>query len=75
MYGPGYIKALKGPFDKIKIMAVGGINELNVSKYFSHGADAVAFGAGILKPNWLEEKRFDIIEDKLKQFIENCKPE
>lgn len=73
MYGPGYIKALKGPFDSLKIMAVGGINEQTVSKYFLHGADAVAFGAGVVRPNLLEEGRFDLIEEKIRFFLDQCK--
>lgn len=75
MYGPGYIKALKGPFDKMKIMAVGGINENNAGKYMNHGADAVAFGAGILRPNWMDEGRYDIIEEKIKQLVNNLNSE
>ncbi|MBN1952392.1 MAG: bifunctional 4-hydroxy-2-oxoglutarate aldolase/2-dehydro-3-deoxy-phosphogluconate aldolase [Bacteroidales bacterium] len=73
MYGPGYIKALKGPFDSLKIIAVGGINEGNVAKFIAHGADAVAFGAGIIRPVWLEEGKFDIITDKIRQLTTNCR--
>jgi len=71
IYGPGYIRALKGPFENIKIMAVGGVNEQNISLFFKQGADAVAFGAGILKSEWLDNNRFDLIEEKLHLLIKS----
>jgi 2-dehydro-3-deoxyphosphogluconate aldolase/(4S)-4-hydroxy-2-oxoglutarate aldolase len=73
VFGPGYIKELKGPFNNIKIMAVGGINEKNVSEYFASGADAVAFGGSIFNLKWMEDKRFDLIENKIHDLINNYK--
>ena len=73
MYGPGYVRALKGPFDTIKIMAVGGVNEKNIAQFFLQGASAVAFGAGILRPEWLENNNFDFIEEKLKLLVKAYK--
>ena len=73
VYGPGYIRALKGPFDDIKIMAVGGVSEKNIAQYFLQGASAVAFGAGIFRPEWLQNNHFDFIEDKLKLLIKAYK--
>jgi 2-dehydro-3-deoxyphosphogluconate aldolase/(4S)-4-hydroxy-2-oxoglutarate aldolase len=69
MFGPNYIKALKGPFENIKIMAVGGIDEQNISLFFKQGADAVAFGAGILRSEWMNSNRFDLIDEKLQLLI------
>ncbi len=73
MYGPGYIRALKGPFPNIKIMAVGGVTEQNISLFFKQGANAVAFGAGILRAEWLEKDRFDLIGEKLSLLIKAYK--
>jgi 2-dehydro-3-deoxyphosphogluconate aldolase/(4S)-4-hydroxy-2-oxoglutarate aldolase len=73
LYGPGYIKMLKAPFDSIKIMAVGGVNEQNIAEYFRQGADAVAFGAGIIRPEWLDKKRYDLIEKQLGILIQSYK--
>ncbi len=69
LLGPAYIKMLKGPFDKIKIIAVGGVDEKNITEYFRQGADAVAFGAGIVRPEWLNKNRYDLIEEHLSSFI------
>jgi len=73
MFGPGYIRALKGPFSDIKIMAVGGINEQNIAMFFKQGADAVAFGAGIIRHEWLDKDRYDLMEEKLSLLIKSYK--
>ena len=73
LIGPGYIAALKGPFDRIRIMAVGGVNEQNILRYFNHGADAVAVGAGVFRPNWLDEGKYDMISQKINQLLNSMK--
>ena len=68
--GPKHIKSLKGPFDKIKMMAVGGISIENIEDYFKSGADAVAFGASIFDRELIEQKEFDTIERLIRCFVE-----
>ena len=69
LFGPKYIKELKGPFDKIRIMAVGGVSETNIHTFFECGAEAVAFGASIFNLKWMREGHYNLVEDKLKDFI------
>jgi 2-dehydro-3-deoxyphosphogluconate aldolase/(4S)-4-hydroxy-2-oxoglutarate aldolase len=69
VFGPGYIKALKGPFDKLKLMAVGGVRLDNVGEYFSCGADAVAFGASVFKKEWLKAKDFESIGQLVEKYV------
>lgn len=45
--GPSYIKELKGPFDKVKLLACGGVRPENIKEYFEAGAAAVAIGGSI----------------------------
>ncbi|MGB2599328.1 MAG: bifunctional 4-hydroxy-2-oxoglutarate aldolase/2-dehydro-3-deoxy-phosphogluconate aldolase, partial [Candidatus Omnitrophota bacterium] len=68
-FGPGYIKALKGPFDGVRLMAVGGVNLENVDEYFSSGADAIAFGAGVFKKEWIEAKDFASIGRLVGEYV------
>lgn len=75
VFGPPYIKELKGPFNTTKIMAVGGINEHNINAYFYNGADAVAFGASIFNIQWLAEGRYELIKEKIISLIKNYKNE
>ncbi len=69
VFGPGYIKALKGPFEKIKLMAVGGVNLDNIAEYFSCSVDAVAFGASVFKKEWLEKKDFASIGKLVSEYV------
>jgi 2-dehydro-3-deoxyphosphogluconate aldolase/(4S)-4-hydroxy-2-oxoglutarate aldolase len=73
LFGAGYVRAVKAPFDDIKVIAVGGVGPQNISKFFDNGADAVAFGAGIIRHKWLEENKYDLIEQHLKSLIEAYK--
>ena len=69
LFGAGYLRAVKAPFNDIKIVAVGGIGPQNISKFFENGADAVAFGAGVIRNIWLKENQYDLIEQHLQLLI------
>lgn len=68
MFGPSYLKSIKAPLPDIKILAVGGVKDNNVKDYLSNGADAVAIGAGIVKPEWVEQQNFPAIKDRIIRF-------
>jgi 2-dehydro-3-deoxyphosphogluconate aldolase/(4S)-4-hydroxy-2-oxoglutarate aldolase len=67
--GPDYIKLLKGPFDKIKLMAVGGINPENISDFFSSGASAVALGGSIFSTKRMADREFSLIQKEIEEFM------
>jgi 2-dehydro-3-deoxyphosphogluconate aldolase/(4S)-4-hydroxy-2-oxoglutarate aldolase len=73
VFGPKYIKELKGPFDRIKLMAVGGVRLENIAEYFSSGADAVAFGASVFKREWLDAGDFRSIGELVGKYVEAVK--
>lgn len=70
MLGPKYFKELKGPFNDVKLMAVGGVNEDNIGDYFKSGADAVAFGASVFKREWIEKKDYSAIGALVGRYVE-----
>jgi 2-dehydro-3-deoxyphosphogluconate aldolase/(4S)-4-hydroxy-2-oxoglutarate aldolase len=69
-FGPTYFKEIKGPFDKIELLACGGINAATIQSFFSHGASAAAFGASIFKKEWLIKNQLHNIEKSIKNLIE-----
>jgi len=73
LFGPKYIKELKGPYDRIKLMAVGGVDTANIAEFFSCGADAVAFGASVFRKEWLEKKDFASIGKLVKEYVDKVK--
>lgn len=68
LQGPDYIKSIKGPFPDIKIMAVGGINKTNARDFLESGAEAVAIGAGIIRPEWIEKENHEAITGAIVEF-------
>jgi 2-dehydro-3-deoxyphosphogluconate aldolase/(4S)-4-hydroxy-2-oxoglutarate aldolase len=67
--GPTYFKQVKGPFDKVKLMAVGGVNPKNIKDYLGSGADAVALGASIYSLKRMENKLFNEIQNDIEDFM------
>ena len=49
--GPGYIKALRGPMPKVKLMVTGGVqpNEANLREWFGAGVNFVGIGSQLIK--------------------------
>ena len=67
--GPDYFNLLKGPFDQIKLMAVGGINPRNIPDYFSAGASAVALGGSIFSQTRMTNEEFPTIQREIEEFM------
>ncbi len=67
--GPEYFNVIKGPFEKIRLMAVGGVGPKNISEFLSAGADAVALGGSILSPSRMREKKFSLIQKEIEVFL------
>lgn len=60
--GPQYIKALNGPFGNIDFLAVGGIDENNISEYIDAGVSGFGIGANIINKKMIKEKDWDALE-------------
>ena len=68
--GPGYIKALKGPFPYIEMMPTGGGSATNVGEWFAAGVFGVGAGSELCPPNLAKEGRFDEITAKARDFLQ-----
>ena len=67
--GPKYIKALKGPFPQIEMIPTGGVNLETAGDFLKAGACAVAVGGELVDAKTIKEGRFDIIEDRARQYL------
>jgi 2-dehydro-3-deoxyphosphogluconate aldolase/(4S)-4-hydroxy-2-oxoglutarate aldolase len=67
--GPDYFRTILGPFDKILLMAVGGINSSNAVQYLEAGASALAIGGSIFTPARIKNLEFDTIQKEVCQFV------
>lgn len=70
-FGPEYFRELKGPFDKIELLACGGVTPQNITRYFECGASAFAFGASVFSRDRLANKDFEGMGRSIKAYVEN----
>jgi 2-dehydro-3-deoxyphosphogluconate aldolase/(4S)-4-hydroxy-2-oxoglutarate aldolase len=55
VFGPEYIREVKGPFNDIELLACGGVSADNMAAFFAAGASAVAFGGSVFKEQLLTQ--------------------
>lgn len=67
--GPDYIRELRGPFDQIPLVAVGGVRLDNMTTYFEAGAHAVGVGDALFGKTALAQRSVEDIEINVKRFI------
>src|SRR5437016_10955240 len=68
--GAKYIKALKGPFPQIDMIPTGGVNLETAGEFLKAGACAVAVGGELVDAKSIKEGRFDLIQDRARQYLE-----
>lgn len=66
--GPGYLKALKGPFPDIQLMPTGGVDLENAGKFLEAGAVCLAVGGKLIDKAAMEEGNFEVITENAKKF-------
>lgn len=67
--GPKYIKALKGPYPHIEMCPTGGVNLETAGEFLKAGACAVAVGGELVDAKSIKEGRFDVIEERARQYL------
>jgi 2-dehydro-3-deoxyphosphogluconate aldolase/(4S)-4-hydroxy-2-oxoglutarate aldolase len=72
LLGPPYIRELRGPFDDIDLVAVGGVTPDNIRDYFDAGARAVGASSALFGKAALREKDLTKLSGNVSAFIEVC---
>ncbi len=67
--GAGYIKDVMAPYDKAKLIAVGGINAENSEEYRKSGAFGIGVGGSLCKVP--EDRDFGKISDYARRLVES----
>jgi len=70
-FGPGYFREIKGPFDKISLLACGGVTPENMKDYFAGGADAVSFGSSVFRKEWMASGDFKSISRLVADYMQH----
>ncbi len=71
--GPQYLKDIKGPFPQIRLTPTGGVTLENTAEFIRAGAACVSVATALVDKKALAEKKFDVISDKARLFIEAVK--
>ena len=71
-FGPEYIRELRGPYEQIPLVAVGGVDLGNIREYFAAGARAVGASTSLFGRKALKEHNIEEIAQHVKKFIAHC---
>lgn len=71
VYGPGFVKAIKGPQPWTSIMPTGGVapTEVNLRGWFEAGVTCVGMGSKLIDNDLITEERYAELEAKTKEAI------
>ena len=70
--GPSYIRELRGPFEHIPLVAVGGVTIENVGDHLQAGAAAVGVGISLFGEQAVKEEDWEAVRKNVKKFIKRC---
>ncbi|MBR4058903.1 MAG: bifunctional 4-hydroxy-2-oxoglutarate aldolase/2-dehydro-3-deoxy-phosphogluconate aldolase [Lachnospiraceae bacterium] len=71
--GTAYIKAVRGPINHVRLLAVGGVNEKNIGEFIKAGVDGAGVGGNLVNKEWIARGEFDKITALAKEFVENAR--
>lgn len=63
-YGPGFVKAIKGPCPWLSIMPTGGVSpeEANLTAWFNAGVTCVGMGSKLISKDILKDRDFKLLQ-------------
>lgn len=72
VYGPGFVKAIKGPSPWTRVMPTGGVSteEENLRGWFEAGVSAVGMGSDMVSKDIISGKKWDVLTDRVRRTLE-----
>lgn len=68
--GPQYIKDLRGPYNNIDMIPVGGVDISNARDFIKAGSIALGVGGSLIKKEFLENNDYKALQELAQRFIE-----
>ena len=68
---PAYVKAVCGPFNHIKFLAVGGVNADNAADFLKAGAVGVGVGGNLVNKDWIKAGEYEKVRDEAAKYVRN----
>ena len=74
-YGPGFVKAVKGPQPWTSIMPTGGVStdKANLKAWFEAGVTCVGMGSKLISKELMAREDFDVLEMNVKETLATIK--
>lgn len=67
--GPGYIRAMKGPFPDTRMLAAGGVTQTNAAEYILAGAAALGIGGDLIPRKAIRMREAHWVHELARRFI------
>ncbi len=67
--GASYVKAIAAPLSGVKFLAVGGINDQNMTEYLQAGVKGFGVGANIVDKKRVEDNDYDGVAELAKRYV------
>lgn len=67
--GESYIRALRGPFPQVPLIAAGGVNQQTAANFILAGADAIGVGRELIPKEALEQRQVGRISELARRFL------
>lgn len=67
--GPAYIRALRGPFPQVPMIAAGGVNQETAAEFILAGAAALGIGGRLVSKTAIENRQPEQISELARRFL------
>ena len=72
--GPSYIKELKGPLNRIRLLPTGGVTLDNIESFQEVGSDGYGIGSQLFDRTLIKEKDWEGLNTHFQKFVEKVRP-
>ena len=72
-FGAGYIKDIKGPLNRVKLMPTGGIGLGNIQSFLEVGVDGLGIGSPLFDKSLIKAKNWSALEKHFSGFAQIVK--
>lgn len=72
VYGPGFVKAIKGPSPWTRIMPTGGVStdESNLRGWFEAGVSAVGMGSKMISKDIIVDQKWEDLSERVRETLD-----
>jgi 2-dehydro-3-deoxyphosphogluconate aldolase/(4S)-4-hydroxy-2-oxoglutarate aldolase len=67
--GDSYIRALKGPFPRVPLIAAGGVNQQTAANFIFAGASAIGVGGELIPKDAIQLRQAEQIHELARRFV------